>query len=76
MNSDNELFNPELPDIMKSLGEFYMVAHTDCNGAITFTNQEFLKSSKWTPKTDPWKDVMANVPRDRKRSEASTYNME
>ena len=50
LNSENEPFNLELPDIMKSLDEFYMVVHTDSNGMITSTNSEFLKSSKWTPK--------------------------
>ena len=42
--------NPELPKIMESLGEFYMVAHTDNEGIITYTNKEFLRISEWTPK--------------------------
>ncbi|MHA6258890.1 sensor domain-containing protein [Sporosarcina sp. CAU 1771] len=50
MNSDNSQNDLDQPDILKSLGEFYMVTHTDSDGVITFTNNEFLKISKWTPK--------------------------
>lgn len=50
MNSEDRQIDLGLPDIMKSLSEFYMVMHTDGDGIITFTNKEFLKTSKWTPK--------------------------
>ncbi|WP_438314704.1 EAL domain-containing protein [Sporosarcina sp. FA9] len=50
MNSESGQFNPELPNLMKNLSKYYMVAQTDGNGVITFTNKKFLKISKWTPK--------------------------
>ncbi|WP_342508277.1 EAL domain-containing protein [Sporosarcina sp. FSL K6-2383] len=53
MNSQNEQLMPdslELPDIMKSLEQFYMVNRTDSDGSITYINKNFLDTSKWTPK--------------------------
>lgn len=50
MHSNYERFIPELPTIMQSLGEFYMVTHMDDSGLITYTNKAFLKKSQWTPK--------------------------
>lgn len=50
MHTNYERFIPELPAIMKSLGEFYMVTHMDDSGLITYTNKAFLKKSQWTPK--------------------------
>lgn len=41
---------PEQPDILKSLEKFYMVTRTDGEGLITYTNSNFLETSKWTPK--------------------------
>lgn len=42
--------SPELPDIMKSLEQFYMVNRTDSEGSIIYANDNFLDTSKWTPK--------------------------
>lgn len=42
--------SPEVPDIMKSFEQFYMVNRTDGEGSITYTNKNFLDTSKWTPK--------------------------
>ncbi len=53
MKSENEHLmpeSPELPDIMKSLEQFYMVNRTDSEGSIIFTNKNFLDISDWTPK--------------------------
>lgn len=50
MISRYEQFKPELPDILISLEQFYMVTHMDNNGSITYTNNKFLHTSKWTPK--------------------------
>ena len=50
MKPDYGQFVPELPDIMKSLEQFYMVTRTDGEGSITYTNKNFLEISKWTPK--------------------------
>lgn len=45
-----EQFKQDLPNILLSLEQFYMVTHFDNNGYITYTNKEFLETSKWTPK--------------------------
>lgn len=50
MISQYEQFKLELPDIMIELEKFYMVTHLDQHGSITYTNKDFLKTSKWTPK--------------------------
>jgi len=50
MSLNYERFIPELPTIMKDLGDFYMVTHMDKSGFITYANKGFLKTSKWTPK--------------------------
>jgi len=50
MKPDHGLFVPELPDIMKSLEQFYMVTRTNAEGSIIYTNKKFLDISKWTPK--------------------------
>ena len=50
MKPDLGLFVPELPDIMKSLEQFYMVTRTNAEGSIIYTNKNFLDISKWTPK--------------------------
>ncbi|XKI10647.1 EAL domain-containing protein [Sporosarcina sp. ANT_H38] len=50
MKPDYGQFVPELPDIMKSLEQFYMVTRTDSEGSIIYTNKNFLDTSKWTPK--------------------------
>ncbi|NYF23383.1 EAL domain-containing protein [Sporosarcina sp. JAI121] len=50
MKPDHGLFVPEVPGIMKSLEQFYMVTRTDSEGSITYTNKNFLNTSKWTPK--------------------------
>ncbi|WP_318614912.1 EAL domain-containing protein [Sporosarcina sp. YIM B06819] len=42
--------SPEIPDIMKSLEQFYMVNRTDSEGSIIYANKNFLDTSKWTPK--------------------------
>lgn len=36
--------------LMDSLDEYVMVVKTDSEGFITYTNQNFLKVSEWTPK--------------------------
>ncbi len=59
MKPDYGQFVPELPDIMKSLEQFYMVTRTDAEGSIIYSNKNFLETSKWTPKrvlgTTLWK---------------------
>jgi len=50
MSTHYERFIPELPAILDSLGEFFMVTHMDESGVITYTNKAFLNTSKWTPK--------------------------
>ena len=53
MKSQNEQLmpeSPELPDIMKSFEQFYMVNRTDSEGSIIYANKNFLDTSKWTPK--------------------------
>lgn len=50
MNSANEKTPTELPHIMKGLEQFYMVTRTDGEGLITYSNNNFLATSKWTPK--------------------------
>ncbi|WP_342513338.1 EAL domain-containing protein [Sporosarcina sp. FSL K6-1522] len=50
MKSKHRQFLPELPDVMQSLEQFYMVTRTDREGLITYTNKIFLDTSKWTPK--------------------------
>ena len=40
----------EQPIVMDSLVEFLMVTRTDGDGLITYTNDNFLASSNWTPK--------------------------
>lgn len=50
MSFNYERFIPELPTILNSFGDFYMVTHLDKSGLITYTNKEFLATSKWTPK--------------------------
>ena len=50
MISEYEQFKPELPNVLKSLEQFYMVAHMDKDGTITYTNSVYLEKSKWTPK--------------------------
>lgn len=50
MKRENGPFIPEQPDILKSLEKFYMVTRTDGEGLITYTNSNFLNTSKWTPK--------------------------
>ena len=59
MKPDYGQFTPELPDIMKSLEQFYMVTRTDSEGSIIYANKNFLETSKWTPRrvlgTTLWK---------------------
>ena len=62
MKPDYGQFVPELPDIMKSLEQFYMVTRTDSEGSIIYTNKNFLETSKWTPKRVLGKYIVANVP--------------
>jgi len=50
MMPDYGQFAPELPDIMKSLEQFYMVTQVDSEGSIIYTNKNFLETSKWTPR--------------------------
>ena len=50
MISQYEQFKCELSDILIGLEKFYMVTHFDRHGSITYTNKEFLQTSKWTPK--------------------------
>lgn len=50
MKPDYGQFAPELPDIMNSLEQFYMVTRTDSDGSIIYTNKNFLETSKWTPR--------------------------
>ncbi len=50
MFSHYEKIKPELLDILMQLEQFYMVTHLNKNGSITYTNKEFLETSKWTPK--------------------------
>ena len=50
MISNYDQFKPELPDILKSLEQFYMITQMDSGGSITYTNSLFLQTSKWTPK--------------------------
>ena len=50
MISNYDQFKPKLPDILKSLEQFYMITHMDSGGSITDTNSVFLQTSKWTPK--------------------------
>ena len=53
MKSDSEQLmpeSPEIPDIMKSLEQFYMVNRTDRDGSIIYANKNFLDISDWTPK--------------------------
>ena len=50
MISQYEQFKFELSDILIDLEKFYMVTHFDQHGSITYTNKEFLQTSKWTPK--------------------------
>jgi len=50
MKPDYGQFVQELPDIMKSLEQFYMVTRTDSEGSIIYTNKKFLETSKWTPR--------------------------
>ena len=50
MLSKYKQIEPELPNILLSLEQFYMVTHMDNTGSITYTNNAFLQSSKWTPK--------------------------
>ena len=50
MKTDYGQFVPELPDIMNSLEQFYMVTRTDSEGSIIYTNKKFLETSKWTPR--------------------------
>ncbi|WP_432363506.1 EAL domain-containing protein [Sporosarcina sp. UB5] len=50
MKPANHMNSTELPLVMDSLVEFLMVTRTDGEGLITYTNQNFLTSSKWTPK--------------------------
>lgn len=53
MNIDNQRLmpeSPEIPDIMKSLEQYYMVNRTDRDGLIIYTNKNFLDISEWTPK--------------------------
>ncbi len=50
MKPDYGQFVSELPDIMKSLEQFYMMTRTNAEGLITYTNKKFLDISQWTPK--------------------------
>ena len=50
MKPDYGQLVPELPDIMKSLEQFYMVTRADSEGSIIYTNKNFLETSKWTPR--------------------------
>ena len=62
MKPDYGQFVPELPDIMKSLEQFYMVTRTDSEGSIIYTNKNFLETSKWTPRRVLGNNIVANVP--------------
>lgn len=50
MKPDYGQFVPELPDIMNSLEQFYMVTRADSEGSIIYANKNFLETSKWTPR--------------------------
>lgn len=50
MDSANLTNRTELPYIMDSLVQFFMVTNTDSEGLITYTNHNFLVTSNWTPK--------------------------
>ncbi len=50
MKPANQENRTELPLVMDSLVEFLMVTRTDGDGLITYTNNNFLASSNWTPK--------------------------
>ncbi|MDW0118742.1 EAL domain-containing protein [Sporosarcina thermotolerans] len=50
MSSANTTTLNELPQIMDSLIQFLMVTRTDSEGLITYTNNNFLVASDWTPK--------------------------
>ncbi|GEN84329.1 GGDEF domain-containing protein [Sporosarcina luteola] len=50
MEPAKQFSNPELPHIMDSLVQYLMVTRTDGEGLITYTNNNFLDTSKWTPK--------------------------
>lgn len=50
MDSATLIEKTELPYIMDSLVQFFMVTCTDGEGLITYTNQNFLVTSNWTPK--------------------------
>lgn len=50
MGSANTTTLNELPQIMDSLIQFLMVTRTDSEGLITYTNNNFLVASDWTPK--------------------------
>lgn len=52
----------EMPDIMKSLELYYMITRTDGEGLITYTNHNFLDSSKWTPKRVLGKSIWQMFP--------------
>ncbi|MFD1927471.1 EAL domain-containing protein [Sporosarcina siberiensis] len=74
MNLESGQFNPKLPDLMKSLSDHYMVVQTDGNGVITFTNKEFLKISKWTPKRILAKTLWQMFP-DTETSQKKAYEI-
>lgn len=47
---DYEKLAQDLPNILESLEQYYMTTYLDTSGAITYTNNLFLETSKWTPK--------------------------
>lgn len=50
MEPAKQFSNVELPQIMDGLVQYLMVTRTDGEGLITYTNNNFLDTSKWTPK--------------------------
>ncbi len=62
MTLDYTKLTQDLPNILKSLEQSYMTTYLDKSGAITYTNNLFLQTSKWTPKRVLRKDHLADVP--------------
>lgn len=50
MDSVYKTDETEIPYIMDSLVQFFMVTRTDGDGLITYANHNFLAASNWTPK--------------------------
>ncbi|WP_339252106.1 EAL domain-containing protein [Sporosarcina sp. FSL W8-0480] len=65
MSSANTTTLNELPQIMDSLIQFLMVTRTDSEGLITYTNNNFLVASDWTPKRILGKSFWQMFPEDK-----------